>query len=75
MNEKLLYMKLYTDTSRWMELADKYRVRDYVKSCGLGKYLIPLVGMWTDINDIDFKALPKSFIFKANNGVGKSELW
>lgn len=74
MNEKLLYMKLYTDTSRWTELADKYKVRDYVKSCGLGDYLIPLVGMWTDVNDIDFNKLPKSFIFKANNGVGKSEL-
>lgn len=74
MNEKLLYMKLYTDTSRWVELADKYRVRHYVESCGLGGYLIPLVGMWTDIKDIDFDSLPNSFIFKANNGVGKSEL-
>lgn len=74
MNEKLLYMKLYTDTSKWIELADKYRVRNYVESCGLGDYLIPLVGMWTNVNDIDFNTLPKSFIFKANNGVGKSEL-
>lgn len=74
MNEKLLYMKLFSDTSRWVELADKYRVRHYVESCGLGDYLIPLVGMWTDVNDIDFDALPNSFIFKANNGVGKSEL-
>lgn len=74
MNEKILYMKLYTDTSRWTELADKYKVRDYVDKCGLGEYLIPLLGMWTNVNEIDFSALPKSFIFKANNGVGKSEL-
>lgn len=71
MNEKLLYMKLFSDTSRWVELADKYRVRHYVESCGMGDYLIPLVGMWTDVNDIDFDALPNSFIFKANNGVAK----
>lgn len=74
MNEKLLYMKLYTDMSRWTDLADKYKVRAYVEECGLGEYLIPLVGMWTDVNDIDFETLPQSFIFKANNGVGKSEL-
>ena len=74
MNEKILYMKLYTDTSRWTVLADKYKVRDYVKQCGLGEYLIPLVGAWYDVNDIDFDKLPQSFIFKANNGVGKSEL-
>lgn len=73
-NEKILYMKLFTDTSRWTELADKYRVRSYVKECGLENYLIPLIGMWTDVNDIDFDKLPKSFIFKANNGAGKSEL-
>lgn len=74
MNEKTLYMKLYTDMTRWTELADKYKVRDYVKHCGLGEYLIPLIGAWTDVEDIDFASLPKSFIFKANNGVGKSEL-
>lgn len=74
MNEKLCYMKLYTDTSRWTDLADKYKVRAYVEECGLGEYLIPMVGMWTDVNDIDFETLPQSFIFKANNGVGKSEL-
>ena len=74
MNEKILYMKLYTDTSRWTNLADKYAVREYVKRCGLEQYLIPLVGMWEDVDQIDFSSLPKSFIFKANNGVGKSEL-
>lgn len=74
MNEKVLYMKLYTDTSLWTELADKYKVREYVKRCGLEKYLIPLIGMWTDVDQIDFSSLPPSFIFKANNGVGKSEI-
>lgn len=72
-NEKILYMKLFTDTSRWTVLADKYKVRSYVKDCGLEDYLIPLFGMWTDVDDINFDALPKSFIFKANNGVGKNE--
>lgn len=72
LNEKILYMKLFTDTSRWTDLADKYKVRDYVKSCGLEEYLIPLIGMWTDVDDIDFDQLPDAFIFKANNGCGKS---
>lgn len=73
LNEKVLYLKLFSDTSKWTKLADKYKVREYVKECGLGDYLIPLWGMWTSVNDIDFDALPKSFIFKANNGVGKNE--
>lgn len=70
-NEKILYLKLLTDTSMWTKLSDKYEVRDYVKECGLGQYLVKLYGMWTDVNDIDFDSLPSSFIFKANNGDGK----
>ena len=63
MNEKVLYMKLFTDTSRWTELADKYAVRGYVENCGLADYLIPIYGMWTDVDSIDFDSLPESYIF------------
>ena len=72
LNEKILYLKLFTDTSMWSELADKYKVRDYVASCGLQDYLINLIGVWYSVDDIDFIGLPNSFIFKANNGCGKN---
>ncbi len=72
LNEKILYMKLFTDTAKWTILADKYKVRQYVIDCGLEGNLIGLVGVWKSEEDIDFDALPSSFIFKANNGCGKS---
>lgn len=68
LNEKILYLKLFTDTSLWTRFADKYRVREYVKQCGLEDTLIPLLGMWEKVEDIDFDKLPISSIFKANNG-------
>lgn len=71
LNEKILWMKLYSDTSRWSELADKYRVRKYVESLGLGDTLLNLYGAWCDEKQIDFEALPENLIFKANNGEGK----
>ena len=71
MNEKILYLKLFTDTSKWTELADKYRVRDYVKEKGLEQYLVNLYDVWYNVRDIDFQKLPSSFILKANNGCGK----
>ena len=71
-NEKILYLKLFTDTSRWTELADKYKVREYVKECGLADTLIELVGVWEKVEEINWEKLPDSFIFKANNGCGKS---
>lgn len=71
LNEKILWLKLFSDTSRWTELADKYKVRNYVEKLGLGKYLVKLYGHWTNVEDINFDALPNSLIFKVNNGDGK----
>ena len=71
LNEKILWMKLFSDTTKWTELADKYKVREYLENLGLGKYLVKLYGHWTNVNDIDFDVLPNSLIFKVNNGDGK----
>lgn len=68
LNEKILFLKLFSDTTEWVRLADKYRVRDYVKECGLEDILIPLIGVWKKVEDVDFDSLPNSLIFKANNG-------
>ena len=71
LNEKILYLKLFSDTSLWTQLADKYKVREYVKSCDLASILIPLYGAWERVEDIPFDELPQKFILKANNGDGK----
>lgn len=71
LNEKILWAKLFSDTSRWTELADKYKVRKYVEDLGLGEYLVKLYAVWYDAKDVDFDKLPDTFIIKANNGDGK----
>ena len=71
LNEKILHLKLYSDTSSWTRLADKYKVRKYVEKCGLGDMLIPIYGAWSRVEDIPFDELPEAFILKANNGDGK----
>ena len=70
MNEKIRWMQFYTDTSRWTELADKYRVRDFLIKKGYGDILVPLLGVWEDVRDIDFSKLPDSFVLKTNHGSG-----
>ena len=70
LNEKINWMKFYTDTSKWTELADKYRVRAYVESKGLADILVPLYGVWEKPEDIDFSSLPKSFVLKTNHACG-----
>lgn len=70
LNEKINWLKLNTETDKWTELSDKYRVRDYVKDKGLKDILVPLYGMWIKPDDIDFDTLPKSFVLKTNHGSG-----
>lgn len=71
LNEKILWLKLFSDTARWTELADKYKVREYLEHLGLGHYLVGLLGKWDSADGIDFDSLPESLIFKVNNGDGK----
>ena len=71
LNEKILWLKLYTDTSLWSKLADKYRVRSYVENMGLKDNLVKIYGKWEKVEDINFDTLPNSLIFKVNNGDGK----
>lgn len=70
-NEKIRWMQFYTDTSEWSMLADKYRVRDYLKGKGYGHILVKLYGKWDKAEDIDFDSLPDSFILKTNHGYGE----
>ena len=71
LNEKILYQKLYTDTTLWSRLADKVLVRDYVKKCGLESILTKLYAVWDKAADICFNDLPDAFMLKSNNGDGK----
>ncbi len=70
-NEKILWAKLYADTSEWTRLADKRLVRDYVKEIGLGDTLVELYATWYSADEVDFDTIPDDFIIKANNGDGK----
>lgn len=71
LNEKILWMKLHADVSKWAELADKYKVREYLEDRGLSKYMVKLYGKWDNVEEIDFNKLPENLIFKVNNGDGK----
>lgn len=69
-NEKINWIKFYGDTSLWPLLADKYRVREYVKNCDLEDCLVPLIGKWDTVDEIDWDNLPQQFVMKCNNGSG-----
>ena len=73
-NEKIQWLMCFSDTSSWSLCADKYRVREYVKSKGLEDILIPLLGVWDSASEIDFGALPERFVLKCNHDSGSTLL-
>lgn len=68
--EKIYWMQLHTDTSMWTKCADKYAMREYIKECGYEDRLPQNYGHWTNVDDVDFDALPNEFVLKSNNGCG-----
>lgn len=69
-DEKISWLKFYSDTSKWSLFADKYRVRKYVKDCGCADLLIPLYAKWDSSEEISLDDLPDQFVMKVNNGSG-----
>lgn len=56
--------------SKHAYLADKYKVRDFVKERGLESSLTKLYGVWDDAKKIDFDTLPNQFALKCNHSCG-----
>ncbi len=69
-SEKLQWLKLHDHNPLYTQLVDKYRVRDYIAEKVGEEYLIPLLGVWDDPDEIDFDALPDQFVLKCNHNSG-----
>ncbi len=70
LNEKINWLKIYSETSLWTRCADKYEVRRYVEECGYEDNLVRLYGKWDSASDIEWDSLPLQFVMKVNNGSG-----
>ena len=69
-NEKIQWLKLYNSTPLKTYLADKYLVREWVAEKIGEEYLIPLLGVWDNFDEINFDELPEKFVLKCNHGCG-----
>lgn len=69
-NEKLQWLKINDRKPEYTVMVDKYRVRDYISERIGNRYLIPLLGVWDDPDEIDFEALPDKFVLKCNHNSG-----
>lgn len=68
--EKLQLYKMKYRNPIMHQCVDKYEVRKYVESKGLGHILNELYGVYNSPEDIDFSKLPNQFVIKTTDGGG-----
>jgi uncharacterized small protein (DUF1192 family) len=66
-NEKLQWLKLYDRKPIYTIMVDKYLARKFVSERIGEEYLVPLLGVWDNADDIDFSSLPDKFVLKCNH--------
>lgn len=72
--EKMQWYKLYYKESLMKQWVDKYEIRKYVESCGLGHLLNECYGVFERVEDVDFDKLPNSFVLKDTLGCGENDI-
>lgn len=70
-NEKLQWLKLYNRNPLYTVMVDKVRAKEYVANKIGEQYIIPTLGVWENVDDIDFDSLPSRFVIKCNHNSGK----
>lgn len=69
-NEKLQWLKLNDKNPEYTRMVDKVAVKDYVMEKIGREYLIPTLGVWDSVDDIDFDSLPSRFVLKCSHNSG-----
>lgn len=71
-NEKLQWLKLYDRNPQYTPMVDKYAAKQIIEEKIGEQYVIPTLGIWNDVDDIDFDNLPNSFVLKTTHGGGNT---
>lgn len=69
-SEKLQWLKLYGRKPEYTTMVDKYAVKEYVATIIGEEYIIPTLGVWDRLEDIDWDSLPDKFVLKTTHGGG-----
>lgn len=68
--EKLQWLKVYNYKPEYTKMVDKLAAKDYVASRIGEEYIIPTLGVWDKVEDIDWDSLPDQFVLKTTHGGG-----
>ena len=66
-NEKLNWLKVNDRNPLFTKLADKYEVKLFVTDTIGKEYVVPCLGVWDSVEDIDYAKLPNQFVIKGTH--------
>lgn len=68
--EKLQWLKLFYRKPELTMMVDKYQAKEYVRGIVGDEHIIPTIGVWDNVDDIEFDELPDRFVLKNTHDSG-----
>lgn len=69
-NEKLQWLKLNNRKPEMVKMVDKVDAKEYVANIIGEEYIIPTLGVYNSVDEIDFNKLPNQFVLKCTHDSG-----
>ena len=69
-SEKLQWLKLYDRKPEYTRMVDKYEAKKYVSEIIGADFIIPTLGVWDKVEDIEWEKLPDRFVLKCTHDSG-----
>lgn len=73
--EKLQWLKLFYRRDEFTKLVDKSTVKDIVANLIGRRYIIPTIGIWDTIDEVNWDILPNQFVLKTIQGGGSNGVY
>lgn len=68
--EKIQWLKIHNRRPIMTTMVDKYAVKEHVAQRIGEKYIIPTLGVWNSLEEVDWDSLPEKFVLKTTHGGG-----
>lgn len=69
-NAKLQWLKIYDKNPLYTKMVDKVEAKKYVSSIIGEQFIIPTLGVWNSVDEIEWGKLPNQFVVKSTNDSG-----
>lgn len=67
-SEKLIWLAIHYKNPRIAQLTDKCEMKKHIAELVGPEHVVPMIGVYENVNDIDWDALPKRFAAKSTAG-------